>query len=94
MELGLANFAVPASKLREETVKFATKLTRLNPNVLRYTKEAVRVVRKMTPEDARDYLAVKQDSLMRLDKEIGDRVGMTEFLDKKSYRPGLGPYKR
>jgi trans-feruloyl-CoA hydratase/vanillin synthase len=94
VELGLANFAVPAAKLREETVKFATKLTKLNPNVLRYTKEGVRQVRKMSPEQARDYLGVKQDSLMRMDKEIGDRVGMTEFLDKKSYRPGLGPYKR
>ena len=94
VELGLANFAVPADQLRAKTVEFAAKLSKLNPNVLRYTKEAVRVVRKMTPEDARDYLAVKQDSLMRLDKEIGDRVGMTEFLDKKSYRPGLGPYKR
>ena len=94
VELGLANFSVPAAKLREETVKFATKLTKLNPNVLRYTKEGVRNVRHMTVDQARDYLAVKQDSLMRLDKEIGDRVGMTEFLDKKSYRPGLGPYKR
>jgi trans-feruloyl-CoA hydratase/vanillin synthase len=94
VELGLANFAVPASDLRKRTIEFASKLTKINPNVLRYTKEAVRAVRHMTPENARDYLGVKQDSLMRLDKEIGDRVGMTEFLDKKSYRPGLGPYKR
>ncbi len=94
VELGLANFAVPANDLRSRTVEFASKLTKLNPNVLRYTKEAVRVVRGMNVEDAKDYLAVKQDSLMRLDKEIGDRVGMTEFLDKKSYRPGLGPYQR
>ena len=94
VELGLANFAVPADKLRAETLKFAEKLTRLNPNVLRYTKEGVRNVRHMTVDQARDYLAVKQDSLMRLDKEIGDRVGMTEFIDKKTYRPGLGPYKR
>lgn len=94
VELGLANFAVPADKLREETMKLAATLSRLNPNVVRYTKEAVRAVRHMTPEMAQDYLAVKQDSLARMDKEIGDRVGMTEFLDKKSYRPGLGPYKR
>lgn len=94
VELGLANFAVPADKLRERTVEFATRLCKLNPNVVRYTKDAVRAVRHMSVEDAKDYLAVKQDSLMRLDKEIGDRVGMTEFLDNKSYRPGLGPYKR
>ena len=94
MELGLANFAVPAAKLREETLKFAGKLTKINPNVLRYTKEGVRQVRHMTVDQAKDYLAVKQDSLARMDKEIGDRVGMTEFIDKKTYRPGLGPYKR
>ena len=94
VELGLANFAVPAAKLREETMKLADKLAKLNPNVLRYTKEGVRTVRHMSVEQARDYLASKQDSLMKNDKEIGDRVGMTEFLDKKSYRPGLGPYKR
>lgn len=94
VELGLVNFAVPAEKLRQETVAFANRLTKLNPGVVRYTKEAVRAVRHMSPHNARDYLAVKQDSLMRNDKEIGDRVGMTEFLDKKSYRPGLGPYKR
>ena len=94
VELGLANFAVPADKLRAETLKFATRLTAINPNVLRYTKEAVKAVRRMSPEQAKDYLAVKQDSLMRLDKEIGERKGLTEFVDKKTYRPGLGPYKR
>ncbi|MGE3712193.1 MAG: p-hydroxycinnamoyl CoA hydratase/lyase [Hyphomicrobiaceae bacterium] len=94
VELGLANFAVPAKDLRARTIEFAGKLTKLNPSVVRYTKEAVRTVRHMTAEQARDYLAVKNDSMMRLDKEIGERVGMTEFLDKKTYRPGLGPYKR
>ena len=94
VELGLANFAVPAADLRKRTIEFASKLCKLNPNVLRYTKEGVRAVRHMTVDNARDYLAVKQDSLAKMDKEIGDRVGMSEFIDKKSYRPGLGPYKR
>jgi len=62
--------------------------------VLRYTKEAVRAVRHMTAEEARDYLGAKQDSLARADKEIADKVGMKKFLDDKSYRPGLEPYPR
>jgi feruloyl-CoA hydratase/lyase len=94
VELGLANFAVPAAKLREETVKFARKLMKINPAVVRYTKEAIRAVRDMNEDQARDYLRSKQDSLSRNDKEIRDKVGMKQFLDDKTYRPGLGPYQR
>src|SRR5690349_4660335 len=92
VELGLANFAFPKESLREETVKFARKLMKLNPSVVRFTKDAIRSVRGMTAEQARDYLSAKQDSLARNDKEVSDKVGMKEFLDEKSYRPGLGPY--
>ena len=73
---------------------FRSKLLKLNPAVVRYTKEAIRAVRRMGHEEARDYLAVKQDAMHKADKEIGEKVGMKEFLDAKSYRPGLGPYKR
>ena len=64
VEIGLANFAVPKAKLREETVKLAEKLMKLNPNVVRYTKEAIKAVRDMTDKQARDYLKSKQDSLV------------------------------
>jgi feruloyl-CoA hydratase/lyase len=94
VELGLVNFAVPKDRLRDETVKLAQKLMKLNPGVVRYTKEAMRAVHGMSHEQARDYLRSKQDSLVRNDKEIRDRVGMSKFLDEKSYRPGLGPYQR
>ena len=94
VEIGLANFAVPKAKLREETVKLAQKLVKLNPSVVRYTKEAIRAVRDMTAEQARDYLKSKQDSLARNDKEIREQAGMKQFLDEKSYRPGLGPFRR
>ena len=94
VEIGLANFAVPRDQLRAKTIEFANKLEKLNPSVLRYTKEALRAVRHMTAEEARDYLGAKQDSLARSDKEIADKVGMKKFLDEKSYRPGLGPYQR
>ena len=94
VEIGLANFAVPRDELRAKTLEFANKLEKLNPSVLRYTKEAVRAVRHMSADDARDYLGAKQDSLARADKEIADKVGKKKFLDEKSYRPGLGPYQR
>jgi trans-feruloyl-CoA hydratase/vanillin synthase len=74
-------------------MKFAGKLLKLNPSVLRFTKDAVKSVRGMSAEQARDYLGAKQDSLARSDKEIADKEGMKQFLDDKTYRPGLGPYK-
>jgi trans-feruloyl-CoA hydratase/vanillin synthase len=94
VEIGLANFAVPKERLRAETVKLAEKLMKLNPGVVRYTKEAMRAVRGMSDDQARDYLRSKQDSLSRNDKEIREQVGMKQFLDDKTYRPGLGPYER
>lgn len=94
VELGLVNFAVPAAKLREETITFAQRMMKLNPGVVRATKEAIRSVRHMSAEQARDYLRCKQDQLARADKEIGEQVGMKKFLDEKTYRPGLGPYQR
>jgi trans-feruloyl-CoA hydratase/vanillin synthase len=94
VELGLANFAFPKERLREETVSLAKKLMKLNPAVVRYTKEAMRAVQGMSQEQARDYLRSKQDSLQKNDKEIREQVGMAKFLDEKSYRPGLGPYQR
>lgn len=94
VEIGLVNFAVAKADLRTKTMELASKLTKLNPAVLRYTKEAVRMVRHMSADEARDYLGAKQDSLHRADKEIADKIGMKKFLDEKSYRPGLGPYQR
>jgi len=93
-QIGLVNFSAPADKLRARTMELAEKLLKLNPTVVRYTKEAVRAVRHMRVDEARDYLGVKQEGLARADKEIGDKVGMKQFLDEKSYRPGLGPYPR
>ena len=93
VELGLANFAYPKESLHEETMKFAQKVLKLNPSVLRYTKDAVKSVRGMTAEQAREYLGAKQDALARHDKEIADKVGMKQFLDDKTYRPGIGPYQ-
>src|SRR5262249_4879781 len=94
VEIGLVNFAVPKAKLREETVKLAEKLIKLNPNVVRYTKEAIRAVRHMDDKQARDFLKSKQDSLSRNGKEIREQHGMKQSLAEKSYGPGLGPFRR
>ena len=51
-------------------------------------------MRKMDDKQARDYLKSKQDSLQGIDKEIREQHGMKQFLDEKSYRPGLGPFRQ
>ena len=88
------NFSVPRANLRTETLKIARKLMKKNPWAIRYTKEAIRSVRTMNMEQAADYLRCKSEALQRVDKEQGRQEGMRQFLDDKSFRPGVGTYKR
>jgi len=88
------NFSVPHAKLKSETLKIARKLLKKNPWAIRYTKEAIRSVRDMNMEQAADYLRCKSDALQRVDKEQGRQEGMRQFLDEKSFRPGVGTYNR
>jgi trans-feruloyl-CoA hydratase/vanillin synthase len=93
-EMGLVNKAVPRAQLREETVALAEKLMTKNPNVLRACKEVYKAVRFMTYDQAEEYMAAKGTALRATDSEKGREHGMSQFLDDKSYRPGLGEYKR
>jgi trans-feruloyl-CoA hydratase/vanillin synthase len=93
-EIGFINKSVPKDKLREETIAFARKLMEKSPAAMRYTKEAIRAVRFMNEPQAQDYLAAKSDALRFTDKENSREQGMKQFLDDKTYRPGLGEFKR
>jgi feruloyl-CoA hydratase/lyase len=92
--MGFVNLSVPKAKLKEETIKLAKKLMEKSPAVLRYTKEAIRAVRFMNEPQAADYLNAKSDALRFNDKEDSRTQGMKQFLDEKTYRPGLGAFKR
>src|SRR5690606_21081743 len=89
-KIRLVNYAVPKSKLKAETIKLAKKLMTKSPNAVRYTKEAIRAVRKMSVNEADDYLSVKNIACKATDRIPGRDEGMRQFLDEKSYRPGLG----
>jgi len=89
-KIRLVNYSVPAAKLKGETVKLAKKLMTKSPNAVRYTKEAIRAVRRMSVNEAGDYLTVKNQACKATDKIPGRDEGMRQFLDEKSYRPGLG----
>jgi trans-feruloyl-CoA hydratase/vanillin synthase len=93
-EIGFVNMSVPKAKLRQATIAFAKKLMEKSPAAMRYTKEAIRAVRFMNEPQANDYLSAKSDALKYNDKEKGREQGMIQFLDEKSYRPGLTHFKR
>ncbi len=88
------NKSVPLEKLREETMVLARKLEAKSPAAVKYTKESVRTVRRMSKEQALDYLNVKSDALKLNDPEKGRQKAMKQFLDEKSFKPGLGDFKR
>jgi feruloyl-CoA hydratase/lyase len=92
--MGLVNEAVPRAELRVRVQKLAATLLEKNPTALRAAKHAARRVRDMSWEDAEDYLFAKLDQMRFLDPEKGREKGMAQFLDDKSYRPGLAAYRR
>jgi trans-feruloyl-CoA hydratase/vanillin synthase len=91
---GLINFAVPADELRGATRALAKKLLAKNPVVLRAAKNAYRFAKNMDWEMSEEYLAAKSVETNNIDPERGRTQGMSQFLDEKSYRPGLEPYRR
>ncbi len=93
-QMGLVNEAVPLARLREHTRELAKELLGKNPTVLRAAKQAVRATMGMSFELADEYLMAKSHQSRFLDTEGGRAKGLKQFLDEKSFRPGLGAYKR
>lgn len=90
-EWGLVNESVPQVQLKERVASVARVLLEKNPVALKATKDALRRVREMTYDNAEDYLVRAQEAANSFDNE-GRKEGMRQFLDEKSYRPGLGAY--
>ncbi len=94
VEMGLVNEAHPKAKLRPRVRALAIDLLGKNPTVLRAAKHACRRVRSMDWDELEDYLFAKLDQSRFLDPEKGREKGMGQFLDEKTYRPGLTGYRR
>ncbi len=93
-EMGVVNEAVPREKLRERTKELAKVLLSKNPMVLQSAKRAYHYTKEMDWYTAEDYLFAKQAQTILNDPEQGRAKGMKQFLDEKSFRPGLEGYKR
>jgi trans-feruloyl-CoA hydratase/vanillin synthase len=87
----LVNEARPASELRARVVEVAQVLLKKNPVALKATKDAVRRVGEMTYENAEDYLIRAQEAANSYDNE-GRKEGIRQFIDEKSFKPGIGTY--
>jgi feruloyl-CoA hydratase/lyase len=91
---GLVNESLPAAKLEARVLEVANKLLKKNWHTLKATKDAMRRVREMTYQNAEDYLIRAQESLNWHDKSDGRHVAMKQFLDDKTFKPGLGTYDK
>lgn len=93
-EIGLVNEAVPKAMLRKRTIEVAKILLGKNPHALRACKQAVRGVQGLPFDLSFDYLGAKIAQMQFFDDEKGRSQGMSQFLDEKSYRPGLQSMSR
>jgi trans-feruloyl-CoA hydratase/vanillin synthase len=87
----LVNEAVPLSALMQRVTEVAQVLLKKNPVALKATKDAVRRVKEMTYDNAEDYLIRAQEAANSHDNE-GRKEGIRQFIDEKSFKPGIGTY--
>ena len=92
--VGLVNEALPAGRLEARVTEVAQKLLKKNWETLKAAKDAMRRVREMTYDNAEDYLIRAQEALNWHDKSDGRHRGMKQFLDDKTYKPGLTQYDK
>jgi trans-feruloyl-CoA hydratase/vanillin synthase len=92
-EWGLVNEAVPLAQLQARVEKVARTLLEKNPVALKFTKDAIRRVGEMTYDNAEDYLIRAQEAANSYDNE-GRKEGIKQFIDDKTYKPGLGAYDK
>ena len=93
VEWGLVNEAHPLDKLKDRVTEVANELLKKNPVALKATKDAMKRVGVMSYDDAEDYLVRAQEAANSYDNE-GRKEGIRQFIDEKSYKPGLGAYDK
>ena len=65
-----------------------------NAHSTRAAKVGFKPAREMSWDQAEDYLYAKLEQSQFLDHENTRSTGLSEFLDAKTYRPGLGTVPR
>ena len=93
VEWGFVNEALPLDQLKARVAEVANVLLKKNPVALKATKDSIRRVREMTYDNAEDYLIRAQEAANSYDGE-GRKEGIKQFIDDKTYKPGLGAYDK
>ncbi|WJG09595.1 p-hydroxycinnamoyl CoA hydratase/lyase [Aliiglaciecola sp. LCG003] len=93
VEWGLINEALPETELKARVTEVAKVLLEKNPVALKATKDAVRRVKEMTYDNAEDYLVRAQEAANSYDND-GRKEGIKQFIDDKTYKPGLSAYDK
>ncbi len=89
----LVNESLPLENLKARVTEVANILLKKNPVALKATKDAIRRVGEMTYDNAEDYLVRAQEAANSYDND-GRKEGIRQFIDEKSYKPGLGAYDK
>jgi trans-feruloyl-CoA hydratase/vanillin synthase len=90
----LVNESVPLDRLEARVTEIANILLAKNPVTIKAAKDAVRRVKEMTYDNAEDYLIRAQEAANFHDKTEGRKEGIRQFIDEKSYKPGLATYDK
>jgi len=93
VEWGLINEAVPSDQLKSRVTEVCNVLLQKNPIALKATKDAIRRVKEMTYDNAEDYLVRAQEAANSFGND-GRKEGIKQFIDDKTYKPGLGAYDK
>ena len=86
--IGLVNFAVPAARLHEETLKLAREIAAKDPAALRATKEAYRFSLEMPWEASMNFAMAKEEELQNRQRVGWKEEGVGDFV-KGRFKPGL-----
>lgn len=90
----LVNESMPLAQLEARVTEVAEKLLEKNWVILKAAKDAVRRCTEMTYDNAEDFLIRAQEAANFHDKTDGRKEGIKQFIDDKSFKPGLGAYDK
>ncbi len=89
---GLITEAVPADKLLARVAEIAEVLKKKDGNALRATKLVMRRMVDMTYDNALDYQIRAQEALNGFGGAEARKEATRQFLDEKTFKPGLGTF--
>ena len=87
-----AQYAAQTERLEARVREIAAALEKKDAQSLRATKWAVRRVVEMTYDNAEDYLVRAQEALHSFGGVEARKEATRQFLDEKSFKPGLGTF--